>query len=82
MVKRLTVLLVAVGLLAAASLPLAAEPKESAWTPSFNSPADFHQIQVDKDTPAQDVVGEIYAVVSKQKWPEAADNAQHAVIAK
>ncbi|QIA26686.1 hypothetical protein DYI95_003340 [Thermaerobacter sp. PB12/4term] len=46
----------------------------SPWRPSFASPADFYDIQVDWGTPAAPVVKPIH---DRQEaiWPDAADNA-------
>lgn len=79
--RRLIALLMALGVLLASSLPAVGAAGESPWRPKMNSPVDFYQIQVDKDTPAQDKVADIYAEVHA-KYPEAANNAEHAAIAR
>lgn len=79
--RRLIGLAVAMGVVLASSLPALGGAKgESPWRPEMNSPANFYQIQVDKGTPAQNKVADIYAQVY-EKYPEAADNAGHAAIA-
>lgn len=79
--RRLVGLLMAMGLLFASSLPALGERGERPWRPEMNSPVNFYQIQVDKGTPAQDRVAGIYAEVH-EKYPEAANNAEHAAIAR
>lgn len=79
--RRLIGLLIVMGVLLASSLPaLGGASSEQPWRPSMNSPVNFYQIQVDKGTPAQDRVAGIYAEVY-EKYPEAANNAEHAAIA-
>ena len=46
----------------------------SPWRPTFGSPVDFYQIQVDKGTPAAEVVQPIHDRL-ETTWPDAADNA-------
>lgn len=55
--------------------------KSTPWVPTFQSPANFYQIQVDRSTPAAPVVEPIYDRVHAG-YPDAADNALHARIAK
>lgn len=80
--RRLIVLMMVIGVLFASTLPaLGGSQGESPWRPSLNSPVNFYQVQVDKGTPAQDRVAGIYAQVY-EKYPEAANNAEHAAIAR
>ncbi len=79
--RKLAVGLLALVVVALFSLSALGAQGERPWTPSMNSPVNFHQIQVDKQTPAQDVTAPIYAEV-QEKYPEAADNARHAAISR
>ncbi|ADU50809.1 hypothetical protein Tmar_0694 [Thermaerobacter marianensis DSM 12885] len=51
-----------------------AKQVSSPWRPTFGSPVNFYQIQVDKGTPAATVVQPIHAR-QEARWPAAADNA-------
>ena len=79
--RKLAEWLLAVGMVALFSLSALGERGEPPWRPSMNSPVNFYQIQVDKQTPAQETTAPIYAEV-QEKYPEAADNARHAAISR
>lgn len=72
--KWLAVTGVAVYLVVGFSGASEAKMAGSPWRPTFGSPVNFYQIQVDKGTPAADVVQPIHER-QEARWPDAADHA-------
>ena len=72
--KWLAVTGVAVYLVVGFSGASEAKMAGSPWRPTFGSPVNFYQIQVDHDTPASGVVRPIYER-QQEIWPDAAGHA-------
>ncbi len=79
--RRLCALLLALLLTVVAAAPASAGSSYGdPWRPTFSSPANFHQIQHDRNTPAAGVVGPIYQA-QQGRYPAASDNALNASLA-